>query len=61
MNAMDYITEPPMGTMVEGAFLLAKQEDGNYKGWTWKYGKMIEVRDVGPETVLQLLLTHDGK
>ncbi len=34
------------------------QEDGNYKGWINKNGKVIEIRDIGPETVLQRLLTH---
>lgn len=42
-------------------FIIEKQPDGNWKGWTQKYGKQIEIRDVGPETVLQLLMTHDGK
>lgn len=40
---------------------LVKQADGNWMGYTQKYGKLVEVRDVGPETVLQLLLTHSGK
>lgn len=40
---------------------LIKQEDGNWKGYTQKFGKMVEVRDIGPETVLQLLLTHSGE
>lgn len=44
---------------------LIKQEDGNWKGYMFKNGNgvqpdgVIEVRDIGPETVLQLLLTHD--
>lgn len=40
---------------------LEQQEDGNWIGTTTKDGKEIQVRDVGPETVLQLLLTHNGK
>jgi hypothetical protein len=40
---------------------IIQQEDGNWKGYTQKFGKLIEVRDVGPEAVLQRLLTHDGK
>lgn len=39
---------------------LIKQEDGNWIGYTQKFGNLIEVRDIGPETVLQKLLTHDG-
>ena len=38
---------------------LIKQEDGNYKGWTQKNGKLVDARDYGPETVLQALLTHE--
>jgi hypothetical protein len=39
---------------------IIQQEDGNWKGYTQKFGKLIEVRDVGPDAVLQRLLTHDG-
>jgi hypothetical protein len=39
--------------------LLEKQEDGNWKGWMHKFGSLVVVREVGPETVLQKLLTHD--
>jgi len=42
----------------ENCFFIAKQDDGNYKGWTIKHGKVVEVRDIGPETVLKLLMTH---
>lgn len=47
------------------AISIIKQADGNWKGWMWKNGNgvqsdgVIEVRDIGPETVLQRLLTHD--
>lgn len=40
---------------------LIKQEDGNWKGYMTKFGKLVEIRAVGPETVLQMLLVHDGK
>jgi hypothetical protein len=43
------------------AISIIQQEDGNWKGYTQKFGKLIEVRDVGPDAVLQRLLTHDGK
>lgn len=36
------------------------QDDGNYIGYAQKFGNVVEVRDIGPETVLQRLLTHDG-
>ena len=39
--------------------LLEQQEDGNWRGAMVKNGKVIEVRAIGPETVLQLLLTHE--
>lgn len=35
------------------------QEDGNYKGYAQRHGKMVEVRAISPETVLQMLLTHE--
>jgi len=37
---------------------IIKQEDGNYKGYMQKNGKLIEVREIGPETALQSLLVH---
>lgn len=41
------------------AISLIEQEDGNWKGFRQKDGKIIEVREVGPETALQALLTHE--
>jgi hypothetical protein len=40
------------------AIAIIREEDGNYKGYAQKNGEVIEVREVGPETVLQKLLTH---
>ncbi len=40
---------------------IIKQEDGNYKGWINKFGKLIEVRGISPDEVLRLLLTHNGQ
>ena len=37
---------------------IIKQEDGNYKGYTQKGGKLIEVRQGDPQTVLVMLITH---
>jgi len=41
------------------AISIIKQEDGNWKGWMYKHGKVVEVRQVDPLTVLSLLLTHE--
>ena len=41
------------------AISLIKQEDGNWKGWMWRWGKLIEVREGDPNTALNRLLTHD--
>ena len=40
------------------AISIILQEDGNYKAYAQKYGTMVEVRDVSPESVLALILTH---
>lgn len=40
---------------------LIQQPDGNWKGYANKFGKIIEVRQVDPQIVLQMLLTHNGK
>ena len=42
------------------AISIIKQEDGNYIGQTQKFGMLVEVRAGDPQTVLTLLLTHDG-
>jgi len=42
------------------AISIIRQEDGNYKGFQWKFGKLIEVREVKPEDCILKLLTHDG-
>ena len=39
------------------AISIIEQEDGNWKGWMWRWGKLIEVRDVSPSAVLVTLLT----
>lgn len=38
---------------------IEQQPDGNWKGYTTKFGKEIEVRDIDPQTVLTRLLTHE--
>ncbi len=43
----------------ENAISLIKQPDGNWIGRMQKSGTVIEIRDIGPETVLQRLLTHE--
>jgi hypothetical protein len=37
--------------------VLQLQEDGNYKGWANKGGKVVEERQINPEYTLQALLT----
>lgn len=41
------------------AITIIQQEDGNWKGWMNKHGKVVEVRQVDPLTVLSMLLTHE--
>lgn len=38
---------------------IIKQEDGNWRGFTWKNGRLVQVRQGDPMTVLQLLITSD--
>lgn len=45
----------------ENVTAIIKQPDGNYKGYMNKFGKVIEVRGVSPDEVLQLLLVNDGR
>lgn len=45
----------------EKAISIIQQEDGNWKGWMQRFGKVVEVRDISPEVVLQRLLTHGGE
>lgn len=40
------------------AISIIRQEDGNYKGYMFKNGKLIEVREGDPNTVLNMLITH---
>lgn len=40
------------------AISLIKQPDGNWKGYMHKNGKLIEVREIDPQTALTRLLTH---
>ena len=42
------------------AISIIQQEDGNYKAWMTKYGKVIEIRAGDPMTALQMLLTSDA-
>ena len=44
----------------DSLIIIEKQKDGNYKGFIQKFGKVIQVRAISPEAVLQLLLTSDG-
>lgn len=42
----------------EKIIVLQEQEDGNWKGWMNRYGKIIEERHIEPHTVIDYLLTH---
>ena len=42
----------------EKAISLIEQEDGNWKGFAMKFGKLVEVREVKPEDCLLKILTH---
>lgn len=37
---------------------IIRQLDGNYIGYTQKFGKMVEERQGDPMTVLGMLITH---
>lgn len=37
---------------------IIRQEDGNYKAWTQKDGKIVEVRTSDPQSALLALITH---
>lgn len=62
----EYISEATFKELAEQAASKGKQSillfediDGNWRGGMTKNGKFINVRQVGPETVMQLLLTHE--
>lgn len=40
-------------------FLIKKQKDGNWKAYTYKNGKLIQVREIDPMYCLQRLLTME--
>lgn len=42
------------------AIAMVQDKDGNWRGWMQRFGNVVEIRDIGPETVLQRLLTSDG-
>lgn len=42
----------------ENVISLLKLEDGSWKGYTQKFGKLIEVREAKPEDALLKLMTH---
>jgi len=43
------------------AIFIVQDEDGNWRGKMQRFGTVVEVRDVGPVTVLQTLLSHPGE
>jgi hypothetical protein len=40
------------------AIVIIKQPDGNYRGFMTKNGKLVQVRQSDPNTVMQMLITH---
>lgn len=44
----------------ENVIALVRQDDGNWKGFAQKFGKLVEVREAKPEDALVKLLTHGG-
>lgn len=42
------------------AISIVQQADGNWKGYMFKFGKIITVREVKPEDALLMLITHNG-
>lgn len=41
------------------SIVIIKQSDGNWRGFMWKIDKLVQVRQSDPNTVLQLLITHE--
>lgn len=39
--------------------LMFEDSDGNWRGMMHKNGVIVQERQIGPETVLQMLLTHE--
>lgn len=43
------------------SIVVVRQPDGNYRGFAFKNGSLIQVRAGDPLTVLNLLITHNGE
>ncbi len=41
------------------AISIIKDPDGNWSGSMWKNSRLITVREAGPQTAIQMLLTHE--
>lgn len=46
-------------TKNKDAIILIKQEDGNWRGFMNRNGKLVQSRQGDPNTVLNMLLTHE--
>ena len=44
----------------DNVIIISKDDDGNWSGKMMRFGKLVQVRDINPETVLGKLLTHNG-
>lgn len=40
------------------AIVIIKQPDGNWRGFMHKHGKLVQVRQGDPNTVMTMLITH---
>lgn len=48
-----------IANLEDNAIFIAKQDDGNWKGWMKKNGVVAVSRAGDPGTVLQELITHE--
>lgn len=46
-------------TRDENVITIIKQKDGNYRGFMQKNGRLVQMRQGDPNTVLNLLLTSE--
>lgn len=65
---MDNYTEDQFRQACEDAslakrpiFVLFQEADGNWRGFTRRYDKLLQTRMADPQVALTALLTHDGK
>lgn len=42
------------------AISIMQDPDGNWRGFMWKNGKLVQARQADPGIVMQMLITHAG-